>query len=510
MSVTNQPSSHVPEGATAGDDYFAERSLKKGAAGWVLLAGLGVAYVISGDFAGWNNGLTTGGFGGLLVAFVLMAIMYVTMVLGLAEMSSALPTAGAGYGFARRAMGRVGGFATGAAIFIEYAIAPAAICTFIGDYVIGFFPADKQLTLEHWRWAIYLFFYLVFMCIHIFGVGEALRLMFIITVIAVVALLVFVCGVAGGFDAHNLTNITGLFAGGHVPAGANHMFPFGMSGTISSLIFGIWFFLAIEGVPLAAEETKDPKRDLPRGIIVGVLILCITGLAVLFLGTGASNPGQLGPEGAPLLTALHNVHAPVWILDFVNIAGLAGLIASFFSIIFAYSRQTFALSRAGYLPQWLSLTSKRKTPVWAIIVPGAIGYLLAVVLSSRYDYALALKDAVAAGNPPGATLIDIAVFGATVSYVLMNLSHIILRTREPDLERGYHTPGGRITTGIAFVLSLVAVFAVFNYDWKSALISLCVFAVIMLYYALYSRHHLVANAPEEEFALIASATDDLN
>src|SRR6478736_6058512 len=97
-------------------DYHERRSLKKGA-------------------AGWNFGLDEGGWGGLLIATILMGLMYTCMIFGLAEMSSALPVAGAGYGFARRALGPIGGFATGVAVLIEYAVAPAAIATFIGGYV---------------------------------------------------------------------------------------------------------------------------------------------------------------------------------------------------------------------------------------------------------------------------------------------------------------------------------------------------------------------------------------
>src|SRR5688572_8449128 len=118
-----------------GSDYMDKRQLKRGAAGWVLLAGLGVAYVISGDFAGWNFGLAEGGWGGLLIATILMATMYSCMVLALAELSSTISTAGGGYGFGRRALGPWGGFLTGTAILIEYALAPGAIVTFIGAYV---------------------------------------------------------------------------------------------------------------------------------------------------------------------------------------------------------------------------------------------------------------------------------------------------------------------------------------------------------------------------------------
>ena len=169
-----------------------------------------------------------------------------------------------------------------------------------------------------------------------------------------------------------------------------------------------------------------------------------------------------------------------------------GLIASFFSIIFAYSRQLFALSRAGYMPRWLSLTGGRKTPYMALIVPGTIGFILAVATG---------------GN--GGVLLNVAVFGATVSYVLLNLSHVVLRFKEPDLPRGYRTPGGVVTTGIALVLASVAVVATFFVDILAAAIAAGVFLVALAYFWFYSRHHLVASAPEEEFAQIEAAESEL-
>ena len=104
--------------------YLERRTLRRGSAGRLLLTGLGVAYVVSGDFSGWNFGLAEGGFGGLAIAAVLMGLMYTCMVFALAELSAILPTAGGGYGFARRALGPWGGFLTGTAILIEYVLAP--------------------------------------------------------------------------------------------------------------------------------------------------------------------------------------------------------------------------------------------------------------------------------------------------------------------------------------------------------------------------------------------------
>ncbi|THE18585.1 ethanolamine permease, partial [Kocuria rosea] len=410
-------------------------------------------------------------------------LMYTCMVFGLAELSSTLPTAGAGYGFARRALGPLGGYATGTAVLIEYAVAPAAIATFIGGYIeaLGLFGITNS-------WPVYLVTYLVFMGIHMYGVGEALKLMFGITVIAVLALGVTVVALIPHFDAANLFDIVPNDA-----AGASAFLPMGYAGVMAALVYGIWFFLAVEGVPLAAEETANPKRDMPRGIIVAMLILLVFGALMLVLVPGSGGAEAMSTSDNPLPEAIRTVAgADSVIANIVNYAGLAGLVASFFSIMYAYSRQLFALSRAGYLPRFLSLTGSRKTPWVALIVPGTIGFVLAAVTGD------------------GGLLINIAVFGATVSYVLLNLSHIVLRFREPDLERGYRTPGGVVTTGIALVLALVAVVATFLVDVYAASITAGVFVVFLAYFWFYSRHHLVANAPEEEFALLQTAETKLH
>jgi ethanolamine permease len=466
----------------AGADYMDKRRLRAGAAGWVLLAGLGVAYVISGDFAGWNFGLGEGGWGGLLIATILMGLMYTCMVFGLAELSSTLPVAGAGYGFARRALGPLGGFATGTAILIEYAIAPAAIVVFIGGYV----ESLDILGIEA-GWPLYLFFYAIFIGVHLYGVGEALKLMFAITAIAVVGLIAFVIAMIPEFSTSNLTDIAPTDA-----AGASDFIPFGIAGVLSAFVYGIWFFLAIEGVPLAAEETRDPKRDLPKGIIVGMLVLLVFAALMLTLAPGGAGSSTLAASDNPLPDALTAAYSDdAFIKEFVNYVGLFGLIASFFSIIYAYSRQLFALSRAGYLPRALSVTGGRKTPHVALIVPGVIGFLLAAITED------------------GAKMINIAVFGATVSYVLMMTSHIVLRRREPNLERPYRTPGGVVTTGVALVLAVAAVVATFFVDEEAAGYTAGVFLVAVAYFWFYSRHRLVAEAPEEEFAAIERAEAEL-
>ena len=249
------------------------------------------------------------------------------------------------------------------------------------------------------------------------------------------------------FDAAKLTDIAPTDA-----AGASDFLPFGIAGVISAFVYGIWFFLAIEGVPLAAEETRDPKKDMPKGIIVGMLILLVFAALMLALAPGGAGASAIAESDNPLPDALTVAYGSnAFVTDFVNYIGLFGLIASFFSIIFAYSRQLFALSRAGYLPRVLSKYQQPQDPLHRAAGPAAlIGFMLAAITED------------------GAKMINIAVFGATVSYVLMTLSHIVLRRKEPDLERPYRTPGGVFTTGVAFVLAIAAVIATFFVDEEAA------------------------------------------
>ncbi|HHF0551884.1 TPA: ethanolamine permease [Vibrio antiquarius] len=456
-------------------EYLAKRQLKRGTAGWILLAGLGVSYVISGDFAGWNFGIAQAGWGGFLIAAIAMAVMYFTLVLSLAEMSAAIPAAGGGYSFARQAMGPTGGFFTGLSVLIEYALAPAAIVIFIGSAVNELVGIDGPV--------VYALFYAVFIAIHMAGVGEALKVMMVISGLAVLAILITAAVLIGHFDVNNLFDID------PATAQATEILPFGWYGVWAALPFAMWLFLAVEGVPLAAEEAKNPAKDVPKGIIGAMLFLLLTATLVVVLLAGAVGSKVIGDSAVPLVDAL-KLTGNSTIAMAVNLLGLAGLIASFFSIIYGYSRLVFALSRAGYLPQTLSLTSDKKVPSRALLVPGVFGFL--VSLTGEGDLILAM-----------------AVVGATVSYALMSLSHILLRIKQPELARPYKTPGGVITSSISLVLSLIAMTGVYAFDPSAFFMTMGLFLIGGVYYGLYSRNKLVAATAEEEFAMLSVAELEL-
>ena len=458
-------------------DYLAKRQLKKGTAGWVLLAGLGVSYVISGDFAGWNFGIGVAGWGGFAIAAVLMAVMYLTLVLSLAETAAAIPAAGGGYRIARQVMGPSGGYLTGLAVLIEYVLAPAAIVVFIGAAVEALVGLNGPV--------IYATFYFIFVGIHLIGAGEALKLMMVITALAVFAILATAITLFGSFETANLFDIP--------PdpsiAGANEYLPFGWHGVWAALPFGMWLFLAIEGVPLAAEEAKDPATDVPRGIVGAMLFLLVTAVLVVFLLAGAVGADAIGNSPVPLVDALKHT-GNTTLATTVNVLGLAGLIASFFSIIYGYSRLVFALSRAGYLPRFLSLTNERKAPVWALAIPAALGFLISLTRE-------------------GDLIIAMAVVGATISYALMALSHILLRIKHPDMHRPYKTPGGVFTSSICLVLAVIALTGVYAFDPRAFNYTIVLYVIGALYYFLYSKNHLVAKTPEEEFEMLAAAENEL-
>ena len=473
----------------AEDGYFAERSLHR-TAGPVLLWGLGVGYVISGDYFAWNFGLNAGGFGGLAVATLIMATLYVTMIFSIAEMATAMPVAGGPYAFARRAMGPWGGYVTGLAVTIEYVVAPAVIATGIGGYVAGMFAAPPD-WVAIW---VPVIAYAVFVGISLMGSQASLVVLLGITVVSVVVFLLWAAAVAPHASLERLTDIP-------PDPGQSKWFPHGSAGIIAALPAAGWFYLAIEGVPLAAEETRDPPRDLPRGMLAAMASLVVLSLLALVLAPAAAGSAALTGSEKPLPEAVEAVSGRGAIYWITTVVGLAGLVASFFGIVFAYSRQIFALSRAGYFPRWLSKTNRRRAPHFALIVPAIVGYAT-IRIVDRYNPGTI---------PTGDLLMQVAVFAALVSYVMMMVSHLVLR-RRGELPGPYKTPGYPLTPVIALVLAVVAMTSTLAYGGAATTVvvgSLAVFAVGLSYFGFYSRHRLVANAPEEEVALVRRAETEL-
>src|SRR6266403_3770113 len=325
----------------ADDAYFEKRTLRRHARVLHLWA-LGVAAVISGDFFGWNFGLSAGGFGGMFIALAIMTVMYAGLCFSIAEMSPALPHTGGAYSFARTAMGPWGGYVTGLAENMEYILTPATIVVGIGGYLGAIFGTPKSLEPVWWLVA-----YAVFVALNVYGVELSFRFSIFIAMAALAVLAVFWIAAIPHLDFAR-------YALDVVPRpGASRWLPGGWNGVLVALPFALWFYLAIEQLPLAAEESYDPKRDMPKGILYGLLTLIACSFLTLYT-SAAISPGaaKVAESQEPLFLGFQTMFGS----SAKILAGVAciGLIASFHTIIFAYGRQIYSLSRAGYFPPWLS------------------------------------------------------------------------------------------------------------------------------------------------------------
>jgi len=478
-----------------GEEYFRKRGLRRHAAFWSLWS-LGVAAVISGDFYGWNVGLDAGGFGGLLIATVFIAIMYYGLCFSIAEMSPALPHTGGAYSFGRSAMGPWGGFITGLAENMEYVITPATVVLAMGflmhDVVKGLFDISGEPWLNSpvtWMGI----FYVLFVGINILGIEITMRFTVAVNIIALGILAVFFISIlaSGKFDPSLWTNI-------EPEPGKSSFLPHGIGGIFKAIPFAIWFYLAIEELPLAAEESHDPRRDIPRATIWGMTTLVITGALTLFLNTGVNGGAKdIGVSATPLFDGFKAVFGEGTSAELLALIGWFGLLASFFTIIYAYGRNTYSLSRAGYYPKFLSLThGVRKTPHVALIAGGIVGYIVAVVM-----YQLGKSGGRLAGQIVGAVLV-MSVFGAVISYFMQCLSFILLRRRLPNINRPYRSLVGEWGAAIAGVIALVSLISLYTNDiYRNAAYATAIYFVLgIIYFAIAGRHRLVLS-PEEEFAL---------
>ncbi|CBS90706.1 ethanolamine permease [Azospirillum lipoferum] len=405
------------------------------------LWGIAVGLVISGEYFGWSYGWAAAGTLGFLVTTILIAAMYTTFIFSFTELTTAIPHAGGPFAYSYRAFGPKGGFVAGFATLIEFVFAPPAIALAIGAYLNVQFPGlDPKLAAVG--------AYVIFMGLNIAGVSIAATFELFVTLLAIFELVVFMGVVFPGFSWANFT------ANGW--AGSNSFSVDAFGGIFAAIPFAIWFFLAIEGAAMAAEETKDPKRTVPRAYIGGILTLVVLAFGTMIFAGGVGDWTALSNINDPLPQAMKAVvgessgwlHMLVWI-------GLFGLIASFHGIIMGYSRQIFALSRAGFLPPvFARLHPTRKTPHWAVLAGGVVG--IAAIYSDEFIQI--------GGLPLTANIVTMSVFGAIVMYIMSMAALFRLRATEPALERPYRAPFYPVFPAISLVLAVLALLTMIYYN----------------------------------------------
>ncbi|OYX73531.1 MAG: amino acid ABC transporter permease [Rhizobiales bacterium 32-66-11] len=473
--------------------YFEQRALKRHARVWSLWA-LGVGAVISGHFSGWNLGLASGGWGGMFIAAIIIAIMYLGLTFCIAEMSPALPHTGAAYSFARTTMGPWGGFVTGLCENVEYVITPAVVVSFIGSYMGSIFGTPPEFQPVYW-----IFGYIIFVGLNVVGVELSFKVTLVVTLAALACLVAFWVSAIPVMDFSRWALNMGVGPDGkavELPNGGGPFLPFGIGGALAAMPFAVWLFLAIEQLPLAAEESVDPKTDMPKGIIAGMATLIVSAFMILWLNSSVAN-GAFGLSTSlePLLDGFKAIYG-TGIASLLALVAVVGLIASFHTIIYAQGRQIYSLSRAGYFPRSLSIThGSRKTPHVAMIAGAVVGLVIMLAIW----FTLGVEAGAAA---IGGTLLNMAVFGAMLSYVMQALSFILMRKNMPQIARPYVSPFGIPGAVVTIVIALVTIyFQLSDPIYRAGVIGVAIwFAIGMAYFAVYGRHKLVLS-PEEEFAL---------
>ncbi len=245
----------------------------------------------------------------------------------------------------------------------------------------------------------------------------------------------------------------------------------------------------------AAEILRRHNRAEPEANITTVVrhFLTATGLVKGGVAPGAS---AVGASDEPLLLAFKTIFGRGLGASVLGLAAVAGPVASFHAIIYAYGRRIYWLSRAGYFPQRLSVTqSKTKTPHLALIAGSMIGYLVALLIEFGDSW-------LGKGVPVGAVLLNMAVFGAVIAYVMQMICFVRLRKRFPKIERPYISPLGNAgAIAPAAIAPVTLPFLLMNPDYRVGIYGCAVlFAVRLFYFAVIGRKRLV-RSPEEDFAL---------
>jgi ethanolamine permease len=413
-----------------------------------MLWGLGVGYVISGNYFGWNLGLERGGTLGLGIAIVFIILLAITFTFSYTELACAIPKAGGVFDYATRALGRDLGFIAGMAQNVEFIFAPPAIAFAIGAYLNLFFPDVPVL-------AIAIGAYFVFTGLNIFGVQLAAVFELIVTIVAVAGLVLFAGITLPDFKIEALTQ---------------NPLPHGWEGIFAAIPFAIWFFLGIEGVANVAEETVNPQRTILLGFgsaIVTLVILCI----VTFLSSiGVAGweaivytaEGTVSDSPLPLAVAKSS-SGSIFYHVLIGI-GLFGLVASFHGIILAAGRSTLEFGRARYAPVFLGkVHTQYKTPANSLLMNMAIGII--ALLSGETG-----------------AIITLSVFGALSLYIISMISVLRLRKKEPDLLRPFKVPFFPVFPLTALIIAVISLLALTVYNSTLALIF---FLIIGVSYGLF-------------------------
>lgn len=464
------------------------KKLRKDLTAWDL-AIFGVAVVIgAGIFT--LTARTAGNVAGPAVslAFVFAAIACGLTALCYAEFASTVPVAGSAYTFSYATFGELAAWIIGWDLLLEFALAAAVVSKGWSQYLGQVFDrgaAVVEIGGVSFDWGAVL---LIAVLTTLLALGTKLssRVSMIAVAIKVgVILLVIVVGLSF-FDSANLTPFIPESVPGEDGQGLTQSLfswvtgagnsTFGWYGLLAAASLVFFAFIGFDVVATAAEETKNPQRDLPRGILGSLLVVTILYVAVTIVLTGMVPYTDLAGDDATLATAFA-LNGATWAKNIISIGALAGLTTVVMVMLLGQTRVLFAMSRDGLVPRGLARTGDRGTPVRITVIVGVVCALLA-------------------GFVEFGTLEEMVNIGTLFAFLLVSIGVIVLRRTRPDLPRGFKVP----------LVPYVPILAVLSCLWLMVNLSVETwlrFVVWMLlglvmYFAYGRRHSLVGRSASEQ------------
>lgn len=415
---------------------------------WAIIVGT----VISGSYFGWNYALQHTSPLGFILTVLIVTVFFATFMLSYAELPTTIPNAGGASEYASRAIGPFSGFIAGFSCLVEFLFAVPAIALSVGAYINYLVPSIPPVMAA-------VICYIMFVSTNLLGVKIAANAELIATILAVGGIVFFVVSGIGKTNFNSIISSNASIGG--------------FKGILAAIPFALWFYLGAEGGAMSSEECRNPRKDIPRGFISGIITLVSLVLLVLCVSTSVGDVSRINNVDSPLPTALALILGEGNMISrFLSAIALFGLIASMHGVIIGYSRQTFAMARAGYFPKFLSYSdNKNNTPVWAIVLPSLIGIIFVLTGAT-------------------ATIIVISVMGAIIQYILSMISLFQLRKKEPDLQRPYKA-AYPVVPAIALFLSVVFLIALIYINMSTVIFVVGTYLAASVFYFAYSKANIL-------------------
>ncbi|EDT76981.1 APC family permease [Clostridium butyricum] len=383
--------------------------------GWVVMAG------------DWIKGAGTLGS---IMAFIIGGIMVLFVGLTYAELTAAMPQCGGEHVFSLRALGKNGSFVCTWAIILGYVgVVAFEACAFptVIQYICPGFLKGYMYTIAGFdiyaSWvAVGVVASIIITIINYFGAKSAAKLQTILT-ISIAAIGVSLVA-ASGFSG-NIENTKPLFTDG-------------VGGILTVAVMTPFMFVGFDVIPQAAEEINVPFKKIGKIMILSIVMAVIWYIMIIIAVSMVMTKSQLDTSTLVTADAMKNAFfGSEMAAKVVIIGGMAGIVTSWNSFFMGGSRAIYSLAESKMLPGFLAkLHPKYKTPTNAILLIGVIS-----VVAPFFGRAMMVW------------LTDAGSFGVVVAYVLVSMSFLVLRFREPDMIRPYKVKCGKIIGGIAVLLS---------------------------------------------------------